>query len=140
MDGKDLLYFIDIDPSLDGNNENVIARLNTEKYDIPLGFRVGLAYDPIKTDFHRVTVALDGVTPNDYYEYMNMGMEYGFREMVFLRGGYKGLGVSDYEVGFSAGGGVKYKLQNNLGIILDYAFVDFGRLDNVQRFSLSLTF
>jgi len=140
MDGKDLLYFIDIDPSLDGNNENVIARLNTEKYDIPLGFRVGVAYDPIKTDFHRITMAVDGVTPNDYYEYLNVGMEYGFREMVFLRGGYKGLGVNDYEVGFSAGGGIKYKMQNNLGIILDYAFVDFGRLDNVQRFSLSITF
>jgi len=140
MDGKDLLTFVDIDPSLEGNNENIITRLNTEKYDIPLGFRVGMAYDPIKTEFHRVTMTVDGVTPNDYYEHLNVGMEYGFREMVFLRGGYRGIGVNDYEVGFSAGGGIKYKMSNNIGFVVDYAFVDFGRLDNVQRFSLGLTF
>ncbi len=140
MDGKDLLNFVDIDPNLDGNNENVISRLNTEKYDIPITFRVGVAYDPIKTDFHKITTTLDGVTPNDYNEHINVGMEYGFREMVFLRSGYKGIGLVDSEVGFSAGGGIKYSLDSSLGFVVDYAYVDFGRLDNVQRFSIKLVF
>ncbi len=145
MDGKDLLTFVDIDPDLEGNNENVIARLSTEQYDIPITFRVGMAYDPLKTDFHRITTTIDGVTPNDYNEYLNMGFEYGFRELVFLRYGYKGIGLSSSgsdasEVGFSAGGGINYKIDNNLGLALDYAFVDFGRLNNVQRFSVKLIF
>ncbi len=138
--GKDLLTFNDIDPNLDGNNENVIARLNTEKYDIPISFRVGFAYDPIKTDFHRVTVTLDGVTPNDYNEYLNVGFEYGFREMVFLRSGYKGIGIVDSEVGFSAGGGLNYSLDKSMALVLDYAYVNFGRFNNVQRFSIKLVF
>jgi long-subunit fatty acid transport protein len=140
LDGKDLLVFHDVDPNLDGNNENVIAKLNTEKYDIPLGFRVGLAYDPVKSDFHRVTMSVDGVTPNDYNEYLNFGGEYAFREMVFLRAGYKGIGLKDQEGGFSAGGGIAYKMQNGVGLKIDYAYVDYVLLDKVQRFSLSLLF
>jgi len=140
MDGKDLLVFHDIDPNLKGNNENVIAKLSTEQYDIPLIFRVGMAYDPVKTEFHRITISADGVTPNDYKEYLNVGMEYAFRDMVFLRTGYKGIGVKDFEGGFSAGGGIKYSMNSGLGIVVDYAYVDWGRLKNVQRFSLSLVF
>lgn len=140
MDGKDLLTFVDTDPSLDGNNEYIISRLNTEGFDLPLSFRVGLAYDPVKTDFHRITTTLDGITPNDYTEHLNIGMEYGFREMVFLRAGYKGIGIKDAEVGFSIGGGIKYTMENNLGLLIDYAYVDFGRFDNVQRFSLNVLF
>jgi len=140
MEGKDLLRFIDTDPNLDGNNESVISRLNTERYDIPLSFRVGLAYDPVKTELHRITATLDGVTPNDYNEYINVGLEYGFREMVFLRAGYKGVGVVETEVGFSVGGGLKYSMKGNLSLSVDYAYVDFGRLNDVQRVSLSILF
>jgi long-subunit fatty acid transport protein len=140
MEGKELLRFIDIDPNLDGNNENVISHLNTEKYDIPLTFKVGFAYDPVKTPLHRLTATFDGVTPNDYNEYLNIGMEYGFREMVFLRGGYKGIGINDNEVGFSAGCGLKYKTYEKIGLNVDYAYVDYGRLNNVQRISLSILF
>lgn len=140
MGGKELLRFIDIDPNLDGNNENVISSLNTEKYDIPLSFRIGLAWDPIKTDFSRVTMVMDGVTPNDYSEYLNVGMEYGFREMVFLRGGFRGIGINDSEGGFTAGGGIKYALPSGFGLSIDYAYLDFGRLGNVQRYSLRIIF
>ncbi len=140
LDGKDLLTFVDVYPSLDGNNEYVISRLNTESYDIPLSFRVGLAYDALKSDFQRFTIAIDGVTPNDNNEHLNVGMEYGFRNMVFLRAGYKGIGLKDSEVGFSAGAGLKYSIDANLGLAIDYAYVDFGRFTNVQRFSLSILF
>ncbi len=140
LDGKDLLSFIDIDPNLKGNNENVIAKLNTEKYDIPLNFRVGFAYDPIKTDFSRLTLTVDGVSPNDFKEYLNSGIEYGFREMVFLRAGYRGLGTKALEGGLSLGGGIRYKVSSSLTLKVDYAYVDYGRLENVQRFSISLGF
>ncbi len=140
MDGKDLLTFKDIDPNLKGNNENVIAKLNTEKFDIPLLFRIGFAYDPVKTDFQRITMSIDGITPNDFNEYLNLGMEYAFRETVFLRAGYRGLGVSSLEGGMSVGGGLQYKVNGGLGLKIDYAYVDYGRLNNVQRFSLSLVF
>ncbi|WP_457566817.1 PorV/PorQ family protein, partial [Caldithrix abyssi] len=109
MDGKDLLTFKDVDPNLKGNNENIIAKLNTEKFDLPISFRVGFAYDVIKSDFHTVIFSIDGVSPNDFNEYLNIGAEYGLRKSVFLRAGYKGIGVQDFEGGLSLGGGIHYK-------------------------------
>ena len=140
MDGTDLKRFIDIDPNIDGNNTQIIAKLNTEEYDMPLIFRIGLAYDVVKTDFQRITVAFDAVSPNDYKEYVNGGLEYSYSDYFFLRGGYKGIGLSDSEVGFSLGGGVNIPFDESFQMKVDYAYTDFGRLDNVQRISLSAFF
>jgi len=140
MDGVDLKRFIDIDPNIDGNNTQIIANLNTEEYDIPLIFRIGLAYNVIKTDFQRITVAFDAVSPNDYGEYVNGGLEYSYSDFFFLRGGYKGIGLADSEVGFSLGGGVNIPFDESFQMKVDYAYTDFGRLDNVQRFTLSAYF
>jgi opacity protein-like surface antigen len=140
MDGRDLLRFVDIDPNLEGNNEQIITRLNTEQYDLPLAFRIGLAWDVIKTPASRITVATDALSPNDYTEYVNAGLEYAFREMVFLRGGYKGLGVPGDEVGYALGGGVNYDFDSTIRLRIDYAYSDFGRLDNTQRISMGILF
>ena len=140
MDGTDLKRFIDIDPNTDGNNTQIIAKLNTEEYDMPLIFRIGLAYDLIKTDFQRITLAFDAISPNDYKEYVNGGLEYSYSDYFFLRGGYKGIGLSDSEVGFSLGGGVNIPFDESFQMKVDYAYTDFGRLDNVQRISLSAFF
>ena len=99
-----------------------------------------MAYDLIKNVDQRITFALDGLTPNDYSEYLNIGMEYGFHEVIFLRGGYKGIGASESEVGFSIGGGVNYSFDQSLKLKFDYAYTDFGRLENAQRISLSIRF
>jgi hypothetical protein len=140
MTGKEFLRFVDIDPNLEGNNENVIASLNAEKYDIPLVFRIGAAYKALNSDFHRIIFVMDGVSPNDYTEYLNLGMEYGFREMVFLRAGYKGYGIDKREGGITLGGGITYQFLEGLGLNMDYAFMDFGRLGPVQRYSVKLIF
>ena len=140
LDGKDLLRFIDVYPNLKGNNENIISRLNTDKFDIPMNFRVGFAFDAMNNGLQRLTFTMDGLSPNDFKEYVNVGMEYSFREMVFLRAGYKGVGIPSNEVGFSAGGGLYKKFVGGMYVKIDYAYTDFGRLQNVQRFSIILGF
>jgi len=59
---------------------------------------------------------------------------------VFLRADYKGVGVKDSEIGFSAGGDLNYSIDANLGLTIDYAYVDFGRFNYVQHFSLGILF
>lgn len=140
MFGKDLLHFHDKDPNIEGNNSQIISAWNTEEFDLPIVFRIGMAYDMINNISQRITFAVDGLTPNDYSEYLNLGLEYGYREMIFLRGGYKGIGVLDSEVGFSVGGGVNYSFDQSLKLQIDYAYTDFGRLENAQRISLALSF
>jgi opacity protein-like surface antigen len=67
-------------------------------------------------------------------------MEYGFKGNFFLRGGYRNLFLRDSEEGVTLGGGVSIALLGNFIIIADYAYADFGRLQNAQRFSINLLF
>jgi hypothetical protein len=136
-----MLVQSDIDPTVKGNNANLNSYLETGSYDMPLLFRVGLAMNVLNglTD-HRLTVALDALHPNNDTEYVNVGCEYGFMNVVFLRGGYKSLLNSESQEGWSLGGGLQYGLPGQSRLKLDYSYQDFGFLKDVQMFSLMLSF
>ena len=55
-------------------------------------------------------IAVDALHPNDDVEYVNVGAEYTFNNMVSLRGGYKTLFAENSEEGLSLGGGLKYRI------------------------------
>lgn len=140
MLGNSNLVLHDVDPGSTGNNGNIPAYLETKKWALPLNFRVGVAYDPIKTDMHRLTVAMDAQHPSDNYESINIGAEYAFNNFLFFRGGYKSLFLKDSEETFAFGVGIKQLMIGNLSLVVDYAYQDFGRLSNIQKFSLSINF
>jgi len=71
---------------------------------------------------------------------MNLGFEYGFKELFFLRGGYRNLFLRDGEEGPTFGAGFSHRFPGGFQINIDYAYADFGRLENAQRFSLGLRF
>jgi opacity protein-like surface antigen len=71
---------------------------------------------------------------------VNAGAEYSYNDFLFLRGGYKSLFLSDSEESFTLGFGVKQALLNNLAIRLDYAYQNFGRLANIQKFTVGIVF
>ena len=139
MWGRNALLFVDIDPTLDGNNEAIRAHLDMERWDIPLQFRVGVAFDPLKTENMTLTVGADAVHPNDNKEFVNFGFELGFRNSVFLRGGYRGLGISELEGGLTLGGGVNLNM-GSTQMQLSYAYVDYGRLSSVNRYTIAVEF
>ncbi len=140
LDGRDIKFAADPDNQNVGNVSVVNAEYEMQYYALPLYFQVGLAKDVIKTDAHRITVAVDAITPNDNYEALNTGMEYGWKEMVFLRAGYKSLFQKDSEEGFTAGFGLKIRMVGTTKLVLDYAYADMGRLQKTERFSLSIQF
>lgn len=140
LQGNSTLVVYDPDPTSSGNNGSIPANLQTDEWDLPLNFRVGVAYDPIKIDNHRVLIALDALHVSDNYESVNVGCEYVFNDLFSLRGGYKSLFLKDSEESFSLGAGIKQYLLGNIAISFDYAYQDFGRLNNVQKFSLTVLF
>lgn len=140
LDGKDTSIKHDPDPTKYGNNDRIPAYIQTDKYSLPLIFRVGLAMDVIKSKCNRMTMAIDAVHPNDNTEHLNLGVEYDFNNMIFLRTGYKNLFTKDSEEGLTAGAGIKYRVANNTMLKIDYAYQNFGRLLNAQRFSIGLEF
>lgn len=140
MDGKDLLVQHDIDPNNAGNNDQILAKLQTDDFPLPLTFKIGLAMDLVDLDNHRFTLAADALHPNDNSESVNVGAEYLFYNIIAFRVGYKSLFLDNTEEGFTAGFGIKYNFNPGLGIRFDYAYQNFGILDNTQHFSMGIKF
>ncbi len=140
MNGKDLLVYHDIDPTILGNNEKVFAELKTESWPLPLNFQAGIAMEVFNGRSHRLTVATDAYHPSDNYESLHMGMEYALKETFFMRAGYRSIFLRDSEEGLTLGGGIWIRFLRNVQFRLDYAFADFGRLQNAQKISLGIVF
>lgn len=138
MDGRDMLVQHDIDPRVYGNNGNINALLQTDQFDLPLMFRVGISVDVLKGLANsNLIIAADALHPNDDVESVNIGGEYVFNNMFFLRAGYKGLFAKDSEQGLNFGGGIRYTLSSTT-VGFDYSYISFGVLNAVHMFSVSL--
>ncbi len=140
LQGNSTLVTYDPDPSTVGNNGKIAANLSTDYWSLPLNFRVGLAYSPISTEKHKLTVDVDALHPSDNYESVNVGAEYVFDDLIAIRGGYKSLFLQDSEESFALGFGLKQIFLGNIAIHVDYAYQNFGRLNNIQKFSLGIAF
>ncbi len=140
MRGRDIVFSIDPAPEQDGTVEIVNSEYLTEKAPLPLIFRVGMALDAVHTADHRVLLATDAAHPNDNSEYINLGAEYTFRELISLRAGYKNLFERDGEQGLTMGGGLNLRLDGAMRVRVDYAYADFGRLEQTHWFTLDLAF
>jgi opacity protein-like surface antigen len=140
LSGKDLLVLYDVDPTIFGNNDQILANLRTDSYPLPLLFRVGVAMDLVNTPLHKITLGVDALHPNDNSESLNIGGEYVFYNFIALRAGYKNLFLKNSQEGLTLGFGLKYDFSAGYGINFDYAYQDFGILKNTQHFSLSVRF
>ena len=89
MSGRDIIFSTDPSPTQEGNVEIVNSEFLVDRHPLPLLFRVGLAWDAISSADHRVVVMMDATHPNDNSEYLNMGLEYSFRNLFSLRSGYR---------------------------------------------------
>jgi hypothetical protein len=140
MTGENAVVLYDSDPLNTGNNGRVPAEVSTADWSLPLTFRVGIAYSPKLDDVNKVTIAVDALHPSDDYESVNVGGEYTYDDFLSVRGGYKALGLKDTEESFTLGLGLKQRLLGNIVISADYAYINFGRLSNVQKITIGLGF
>lgn len=140
MTGRDIIFSSDPSPSQEGNVEIVNSEFLVDKYALPLMFRVGLAWDAIKTSNHQIVVMTDAAHPNDNSEYLNMGMEYQFRDLFALRTGYRNAFETDGEQGLTMGVGVNLRIDKGTKASFDYAYADFGRLEQTHWYTLNLQF
>ncbi len=140
LSGIDTQVEHDIAPDEFGNNGRIFANLETESFQLPLIFRLGIAMEVFHTENNTLTVAIDGVAPNDNNQYVNVGGEYTFGNLLSLRAGYKTLFLDQSEEGLTLGAGLQTKLFTSGKIAFDYSYGDFGLLNNVQEFSLTIYF
>ena len=111
-----------------------------ESFPLPLTFKFGVAMNVfnlwLDQPDHNFTVAIDAIHPRDYSERLHFGFEYSFKNLVFLRGGYK----TNYdEEDFTFGGGLLFEI-GNLGVGFDYSYLQFKNFDAVNMFSFDFKF
>jgi len=134
-----------------GNIDNN-AYLKTEKYPLPLIFRMGVSTQLVGTegqlmnsDKSTMTIAVDAYDPNDALLRSNLGIEYQWNNILSLRAGYRGLSVEKdaYEsyntASYTFGGGIRYDF-TFAHVQFDYAFSDFKILGTGHLFTIALGF
>ncbi len=140
LSGDDLRRAIDIDESIEGNNDRLEAFLGVKDWPMPLVFRVGVAMDVVDVEDHKVVFALDAKHPNDNSESIDVGIEYGFNDLIFLRGGYRSFLSSQTEdQSLTTGFGLKYEFSGvkaNLGA----AYMTHEYLDNPLMWTIEIEF
>jgi len=140
MQGQSSIVLVDLDEENGGNNDKVPSNLSMDAWDLPLSFKVGVSYTPVISEDHDLILAIEAAHPNDNYESVNIGGEYTFNKMFSIRGGYKSLFLDDAEESFTLGAGFRQNLVGNISIRFDYSYSDFGRLSDIQKFSLGINF
>ncbi len=140
LSGRDLTYGEDLNG--DGINETETT-LSTRGWSLPMTFRVGTVINILGQESglylnpqHRLSLEVDGIHPNDNVERLGIGAEYSWKELLFIRSGYKANHDTE---SLTWGGGLKITT-SSFGIGLDYAYANLGVLDSIQRFSVSLNF
>jgi hypothetical protein len=108
-----------------------------ESFQLPLMFRIGISMNALDffesiSDVNKFNVSIDAVHPRSFPEYIAIGGEYSFDDVLYLRFGYT-TSQSDYN--YSAGAGVNY-----LGVIVNYSYTPFNSFNDVNRFSVGFAF
>ncbi len=141
LQGIDTRTYGSVDPAQLGTNDQIPYSIDLTSWSLPLLFRIGISTNAIKTGDYRWTIAVDALHPNDNYESMNVGTEFAYKDFLFLRGGYQSLFLPDGEGGLSFGVGLSSKMLFSSDLVkFNYAYRDFGRLQNVNVFSVDIKF
>jgi len=107
-----------------------------QSFSPPTIFRFGLAFEPWQTSENRLTASVQLNHPNDNSENVSAGLEYAWRNILYLRGGYK-FNVEEQNYTFGAGVHLPLKIAD---VEVNYAFANFTRLGSAHRFSIILGF
>ncbi len=114
-------------------------------YELPSMLNIGLSYDFYVTDLNRIT-ALGNFTANSFtVDQIGAGVEYAFREMFMVRGGYRldmGVPPSDPQhnvySGLCAGATIEVPLKKDSKnrFAVDYAYLATNPFSGTHNFSL----
>ena len=117
-----------------------------QSFSPPTVFKVGVAFEALQDDQHRLTTSIQLNHPNDNAESVRMGLEYSFREWMFIRAGVKRtigepLFGADAKSADDLSAGVGLRIP--LGLTeawFDYGFTHFDQLGLVHRVTLAVEY
>ena len=117
---------------------NFSPRVTYERigFELPLTFALGVNMDILDLFGEypdlSLNLALEGIHPRDWGEKYNVGGEFGYKNMIFLRTGYK---FNSYAEGLTAGIGFSLG-----GVKIDYSYSSHDIYDMINRASAGFSF
>jgi len=116
-------------------NFGVETKFINDVFKMPTVLKLGMSGEIIGdlNSEYRLTLCAEAIHPNDGNERVNIGSEFCWKDMVFLRGGYK---FFYDEESYSVGLGIKNGIY--LPLNLDFAYADYGRLGDVLRLTINI--
>lgn len=121
-----------VSPSLNG----VEVRTSFEDIDPPTIFRLAFSFEPISNERQKIVAMIQLNHPNDNVESLSFGLEFAFRNTLFIRAGYNTGREEQTYPDLGAG------LRRSIGFAIfsfDYAFVNFKTLGGTHRLTVSLS-
>lgn len=98
----------------------------TEEFQLPSYFELSVAYNYAFDDQNDLILGTRFRNNNVLEDQMSYGLEYGFMNTLFLRGGYDMYfeNTADAIYGLTLGAGVSYDLSSSVAVSVDYAYRD----------------
>jgi hypothetical protein len=135
--GRDLAIQFDNDPDVNGDNSALPGEQFTEKFPVPLLFRVGVTLPTRLGEASTLILSADAFHPSDNTEYVSAGAEWSYRNTIDLRAGYQNLFQSDSELGPTLGVGIR-GIMSESQFQLNYAWAGHERLAETHRMTFVL--
>ncbi len=117
---------------------NFSPRVTYERvgFELPLTFALGVGMDILdlfgEYPDYSLNIGLEGLHPRDWDERYHVGGEFSYKDMLFLRAGYK---FNYYLEGLNAGVGISIA-----GVKIDYSYSKVELYDMINRVSAGFSF
>jgi len=105
---------------------NGIYQADAETFEIPSYFELSTSYNFMVDEQNNFLIGTTFRNNNALEDQLKFGLEYGFQNTFFVRGGYDMLVENrDNNVfGLTFGAGLDYSFSDGMGIVFDYAYMD----------------
>lgn len=116
--------------------------INTAGFDLPTSFQLGFSYKPQIDEVNSLLAAASFQNNNFSDDEYRLGLEYGYSNTFFVRGGYTlaPQAMEDHYIyGLTAGAGIDYQFES-IELKVDYAFRDVKFFNANHIFSLGVGF
>ena len=123
--GEDLKIRTEVPGSGYGSG-NGIYQADAESFEIPSYFELSTSYNFIFNEQNNILLGTTFRNNNALEDQLKFGLEYGFQNIFFIRGGYDMLleNVDDNVFGLALGAGLDYSFSDGIGVVFDYAYME----------------
>lgn len=106
-----------------------------ESYPLPTNFTFGMGINALEFEDQTVLLSFSAMKPNEGSPQANVGVEWNFLNMFFLRGGYR---INHTVANYSFGAGVQTDVFG-YSLRFDYSYSNFTLLNAVHRLGIGIT-